>query len=111
MKERGAVADFCRKTGFSRASIQRWEAGQYPTLETLERIAEGLGTTAWDLIKPETAEEKPKSPLVLVQGGSGDTLRELLAVLPRLKEDKLRLLLRAALIGQVDQSDESVKSD
>lgn len=56
----GAVAEFCRISGISRSSVQRWEEGAAPTLDLLEPIARGLGTTPWELLKPEAAASAVK---------------------------------------------------
>ena len=53
----GALSDFCRKTGLGRNTVERWIfEGVSPTLENLERAAEGMGMQAWELIKPEDAQ-------------------------------------------------------
>lgn len=58
----GVVADFCRKTGIHRNTVEGWlSTGHPPKLEKLDRIAEGMGITLWDLLKPE-GEEKKVSP-------------------------------------------------
>jgi transcriptional regulator with XRE-family HTH domain len=54
----GAVADFCRKTGFSRGAAENWRQGtQVPTVDKLGPIAEALGTTPAELL----SEGPPKT--------------------------------------------------
>lgn len=62
LEPRGAVAEFCRKTGFARGSVLNWlEKGQSPNVENLDRIAEFLKVEPWELIKdPDDAPKAPK---------------------------------------------------
>lgn len=57
----GAVSEFCRKTGLARSGVDRWllpkeKGGGSPNIENLDAIADALGITPWDLIKPENEE-------------------------------------------------------
>jgi transcriptional regulator with XRE-family HTH domain len=57
----GAKSEFSRKTGISRTVLDRWLSGDNsPTLETLERAAQGLGLQSWELIKPDAALPTPQ---------------------------------------------------
>jgi transcriptional regulator with XRE-family HTH domain len=54
LEPRGASAEFRRKTGFAPGSIINWlEKGQTPTIDNLDRVAEALGATPSELLKPE----------------------------------------------------------
>lgn len=51
LAQHGAVSDFVRKTGFSRKAVDTWLAGtSFPSVDSLDRIAEGLGITPAELI-------------------------------------------------------------
>lgn len=77
LEPHGAIAEFCRNTGFGRSSVQNWlERGQTPTIENLDRVAEGLGTTAWELLKPE----EPAMPAPKPEPTNADLLEEIRAL-------------------------------
>lgn len=40
----------------ARTSVARWETGNRLSLETLDRLARALGTTAWELCRPVDSE-------------------------------------------------------
>lgn len=58
LEPHGAVAAFCRKTGFNRETVDRWiEEEASPTLRNLDKVAVALERDAWDLIRPREAGE------------------------------------------------------
>jgi transcriptional regulator with XRE-family HTH domain len=60
----GAVADFVRKTGFSRTTVENWlDNKNIPNVETLGKIAFGLNCEPWELIKPACSTQAPTIPL------------------------------------------------
>ncbi len=88
LKAHGAVAEFCRKTGFSRSLVDRWIDGVgAPALDSLDKVAHGLGVPAWELIKPEgdpLAQRMSKSALV----------GEIVVIIFGLNETQLNFILR-----------------
>lgn len=79
----GAVSEFCRKTGFARATVDRWLAAERaPELEQLEFVAQALGKEPWQLIAPEKMAN-PHEPV----------LRELFTRLLAMEQDQLDMLL------------------
>lgn len=51
--QHGSASDFCRRTGIPRATLENWlKRGMAPDLDSLDKIAEGLGLTAAELIRP-----------------------------------------------------------
>ena len=54
LEQRGSVAEFCRKTGLARNTVESWLAGiSSPNVRNLDTIAEALGVQPWALIKPD----------------------------------------------------------
>lgn len=69
LSEHGARADFCRKSGISRAALEFWLASdRIPRLDQLDRIAAALGVQPWELLKPEEALPTPPKPTPTVEG-------------------------------------------
>lgn len=79
----GALAEFCRKTGFPRKTVENWLQGTTIPTTALDSIAEGLDMSPWDLIKPDAPDLPP-------------TALEIVRILPRLNDDQLRALLGTA---------------
>jgi transcriptional regulator with XRE-family HTH domain len=55
LKPHGAVSEFSRKTGISRGTLDNWlddEKPTAPTLEFLDKVAEGMGVDPRTLISP-----------------------------------------------------------
>lgn len=49
----GAVAEFCRKTGLNRQTVENWLDGKSAAgIENLDRIAGALGREPWQLLAP-----------------------------------------------------------
>lgn len=54
------AADLARRTHFSTAKISNYLNGQHvPSLENIDKIAEALETTTFELLTPEDHEYKP----------------------------------------------------
>lgn len=97
LRERhGAVAEFCRKAGFNRQTVENWLDGKSaPGMENIDRIADALGVEAWRLIMPAGEEAVPRSELER----TADQLRKtqaaldaLLAAKPELSANWRRLI-------------------
>ena len=83
----GAVADFCKKTGFSRTAVETWRDGESsPTLKNLDVIAESLGVDPLKLLDAETIPES-------IPGNLLPALLEIAAILPRLHEGEVTVVL------------------
>lgn len=90
LSQYGAVSEFCRQTGIGRTAVDRWlkdEGG--PSIESLDKIAEALGTTPDQLIKP------PDDSIPLAK-------RELLSVISQLNDREIAML--GATITQLIES-------
>lgn len=87
----GAVSEFSRKSGISRATLDKWLDDKNPTapsLEFLDKAAAGLGVEPWELLKPlgpHAPREAPDARLALFGA--------IVSRLAALNEPQLRFLL------------------
>jgi transcriptional regulator with XRE-family HTH domain len=83
---RGGRAELVKK-GIPRGSLERYVTGKtVPSLDLIDKLAEGLGTTAWELLKPENVES-------LKRKDDQDLNAELLqtiTVLPSLSKEEIK---------------------
>lgn len=64
LSERGAIAHFCRKTGFSRTGVQKWLDGRAtPTIASLETIADFFGCKVSELVDEKSPLDGPLAPI------------------------------------------------
>jgi transcriptional regulator with XRE-family HTH domain len=104
---RGAVAEFCRKTGFARNTVESWIDGvAFPSLEKLDRIAEALEVPVDSLIAPPK-EERDRISIE-------EMTKELEATSARLKEENARIFqllqTQQQVMLQAREAAESFKS-
>lgn len=53
----GAQKELIERAGVSKPTLYRWLQGErVPDIEQIEQIAGAMGTTAWELIRPEGAK-------------------------------------------------------
>lgn len=55
--ENRGVAEFARKVGVDRKTVEAWKKGAYPGVDIIGKIAETLGMEPWELLKPPGADE------------------------------------------------------
>ena len=71
LAKHGEVVALARKTGINRGTIDKWIAGEsVPNLDFLDQLAEGLGATPWELIKPDNEESLEASISPMARKGT-----------------------------------------
>lgn len=66
LEPHGSVSEFCRVARLTRSSVDKWfddRNPSIPSIEKLDRIAEGIGLKPWDAIKPESEPVQSVIPL------------------------------------------------
>lgn len=64
LEPHGAVSEFSRKTGFSRAGVDKWLNNlSVPKIDVLDKFADALDQKPWQLIQPD--EDKAHSEMVI----------------------------------------------
>ena len=106
--ENRGVAEFARKVGVDRKTVEAWRKGAYPGVEMLGKIAEALGSEPWILLKPD---DSTNSEAKVVE--NPELLNRILAVWGTFNEDQRRLLAQnaeafAARINPANQSSKPV---
>jgi transcriptional regulator with XRE-family HTH domain len=93
IKDSEGFTAFSRRTGIPQPRLSGWYTQQDPSVETIERLAEALHTSPWELLRPPDAV--PANP----EKERLDALQALLAVLPQLDNIALRGVLDAAHVA------------
>ena len=111
-QQHGAVAEFCRKSGLPRRTVDNWMAKRsYPGLDSLDAIAKGLDLQPWELLKPPTTSQLQEAGPKLVDPDASRlaALGSIVARISTFNEDELRFI--EPPIGLVEDTRRAVQTE